>query len=185
MTTAAVVLAAGGGTRFQGATHKLRAPLRDRPVVRWAVDAALAAGLDDVAVVVGAVDLSDVLPDGLRVVVNERWSEGLATSLQAAVRWAGSAGHDAVVVGLGDQPLVPVAAWRAVASSSSSVAVATYGGLRRNPVRLHRSVWDLLPTSGDEGARALLARAPALVCEVACDGEPADVDTVEDLGRWS
>jgi CTP:molybdopterin cytidylyltransferase MocA len=121
----------------------------------------------------------------VRVVMNDLWSEGLATSLQAAVRWAGEAGHEAVVVGLGDQPLVPSTAWRAVATSSSPVAVATYGGVRRNPVRLHRSVWDLLPTEGDVGARAVFARATALVGEVACDGEPADVDTVEDLGRWS
>lgn len=185
MTTAAAVLAAGGGSRFEGSAHKLLAPFRGRPMVRWAVDAACAAGVDEVAVVVGAVDLAGVLPDGVSVVANDRWRDGVATSLQAAVRWADEAGHEAVVVGLGDQPLVPAGAWRAVALSASPIAVATYGGERRNPVRLHRSVWGLLPTEGDEGARAVFARAADLVGEVACDGEPADVDTVEDLGRWS
>jgi nicotine blue oxidoreductase len=67
------------------------------------------------------------------------------------------------------------------------VAVATYGGKRRNPVLFARGVWPLLEgeLSGDEGARAVLGRYPELVTEVPCDdvADPADVDTVEDLRR--
>jgi len=42
-----------------------------------------------------------------------------------------------------------------------------------------------LPSSGDEGARALLRGSKHAVGEVPCDGHPGDVDTVEDLERWS
>ena len=181
----AAVLAAGGGTRFAGDGHKLRAVVRGRPVVSWAVEAALAAGLDATAVVVGAVDLDDLLPPGVEVVRNERWADGQATSLRRAVEWADGRGADALVVGLGDQPFLAPDAWRAVAAHDAPIAVATYGGARRNPVKLHRDVWPLLPAAGDEGARGVIAGNPHLVGEVACAGDPVDVDTVEDLEAWS
>jgi CTP:molybdopterin cytidylyltransferase MocA len=180
--TAALVLAAGGGSRFS-AGHKLLAQFRGRALVTWAAEAAEEAALDETIVVVGETPLTDVLPGSVTVVPNPDWEEGIATSLWAGLEAA--AGFDAVVVGLGDQPLIPVSAWRALAASTSPIAVATYGGRRRNPVRLARSVWALLPRTGDEGARALMRAQPDLVAEVPCQGEPADVDTVGDLRSLS
>jgi CTP:molybdopterin cytidylyltransferase MocA len=49
---------------------------------------------------------------------------------------------------------------------------------------LHRDVWPLMPTSGDEGARPLLRAHPDWVQAVACLGSAADIDTLEDLARW-
>jgi CTP:molybdopterin cytidylyltransferase MocA len=178
-----MVLAAGGASRFTVGTNKLLAPFRGRPLFSWAVAAAVAAGLDEVVVVTGAVDI-DVDVD-VTTVANPAWADGLATSLAAGVGHARSRGHGAVVVGLADQPLVPSSAWRAVAASAAPIAVATFAGRRRPPVRLAAAVWDLLPATGDEGARAAMRERPDLVAEVACDGEPADIDTAEDLARWS
>ena len=181
----AVVLAAGQGSRFAGVTHKLLAPLRGRPLLGWSVAAPLEAGLP-VIVVAGAVDVTDAIADlDVRVIQNPRWSEGQATSLRVAVGVAQAEGHDAVVVGLGDQPFLAPAAWAAVARSPAAIAVATYHGRRGQPVRLAAEVWDDLPASGDEGARRLLAGNRHAVAEVACAGDPADIDTQEDLRRWS
>jgi len=186
VTTAGILLAAGGGTRFKSDAHKLVAPFRGRPLISWAVEAVTGAGLDEVFVVTGAVSIDrDLVPEPAWIVHNGSWDGGLATSLQVGISMAERNGHDAVVVGLGDQPLVPADAWRTVAASDSPIAVATYDGRRRNPVRLHESVWPLLPTSGDEGARAVMRERADLVREVPCGGEPADVDTVEDLDTWS
>ena len=179
---AAVVLAAGGGSRFAGDVHKLLQPLWGRPIVAWAVRAALCAGLAEVAVVEGAVDLAPVLPGWAVVLHNPDWAAGQAGSLRLGLDWCERRGHRAAVVGLGDQPLVSSDAWRAVAACEAApIVVATYAGRRRNPVRLDRSVWPLLPTVGDEGARVLMAARPDLVAEVACTGAPLDVDTLEDL----
>jgi CTP:molybdopterin cytidylyltransferase MocA len=142
---------------------------------------ALEAGLDATLAVTGAVDLAPVMPGGVVMVANPDWEAGMATSLRRAVAAARHLGLDAIVVGLGDQPFVPATAWRAVAASDQPIAVATYGGARRNPVRLARLVWGDLPVSGDEGARALMRRRPDLVAEIPCEGDPVDVDTLEDL----
>lgn len=185
MTTAAVVLAAGEGSRFEGPTHKLRAPFRGRPLAAWALEAASEAGLDELIVVTGAVDLDDLIPAGAIVVHNENWADGQAGSLRGAVFLAEAQGHDAIVVGLADQPMVPAEAWRAVAASSSPIAVADFDGDRRPPTRLGREVWGLLPVGGDEGARGVLRARPDLVQAIPCSGSPVDIDTVEDLRAWS
>ena len=179
MTAAAVVLAAGAGSRFTGDTHKLLAVVRGRRLIDWAVENARA--LEEVIVVSGAVDLGI---DG--AVRNDRWQEGLASSLAVGIAEAAARGHDAVVVGHGDQPGIAPAAWRAVAATTDTpIAVARYEHGRGHPVRLGAEVWPLLPTTGDDGAGPLLRMRPDLVTEVACEGDPADVDTLEDLHRWS
>ncbi len=124
--------------------------------------------------------------EAVTFVRNDRWREGIATSLQAGVARARQDGHAAVVVGLGDQPLVQTEAWRRVARAATSpLAVATYEGERGNPVRLSSMAWPLLPAAGDEGARVVMRRRPDLVVEVPCPGRAADIDTVDDLATWT
>ena len=191
MSTAAIVLAAGGGSRYiasGGLGHKLLAPYLGRTVVEWAIETAAAANLDATYVVRGATDLPvpALAADAVQFVRNDRWHEGIATSMQAGIRKARQDGHAAVVVGLGDQPLVQTDAWRLVARATTTpLAVATYEGVRGNPVRLSSLVWPLLPTAGDEGAKVVMRRRPDLVVEVPCPGRSADIDTVDDLAEWS
>jgi len=192
MSVAAVILAAGAGTRFnrrdRGAESgsKLLATTRGKPLVAWAIAPAVEAELDELIVVSGAADLRAVVPEGATLLQNDDWARGQATSLRVALDWCGRQGHLAAVIGLGDNPGLTVEAWRSVAAAPGGPMVfATYHRERGHPVRLDAEIWPLLPISGDEGARSLASRRPELVTEVACEGIPTDIDTREDLRRWS
>ncbi len=185
MSIAGVLLAAGSGSRFLGSTHKLLADFKGQPLVSACLDPLLAAGFDEVIVVTGAVDLDRVLPATVTMIKNHEWERGQSSSLQAAVHYAEHVGHDSVVVGLGDQPFVTTEAWTEVAEAEGDIVTAVFEGHRRPPVKLSDLVWPLLPIDGDEGARVLFRSRPDLVREVACTGRPFDIDTLEDLERWS
>jgi molybdenum cofactor cytidylyltransferase len=185
---AAAVLAAGRGERFGGDTAKPLVAFRGRPLVAHALDAATGSGLTPVFLVVGnqAGAVAGRAGEGVTVVHNDRWASGIASSLVAVLQTlAPRAEIDAVVVGLADQPLVGAEAYRRVAATYDDgvrLAVATYGGVRANPVLLAREHWDeALALTGDEGARVLLRRHAAV--EVPCDdtGSPTDIDTPADL----
>jgi CTP:molybdopterin cytidylyltransferase MocA len=186
----AIVLAAGAGSRFGGG--KLLARLGGQPIIEAVLDNLRDAPVDETIVVVGAD--AERLHEAcerysVRTVDNEGWARGQSTSVLAGLRACGEEARAAVVL-LGDQPLVgaeTIERLVAAFAEGARVAVATYGGKRRNPVLFSRQVWPLLEAelAGDEGARFVLRRHPELVVEVPCEdaGDPADVDTREDLRR--
>lgn len=183
---AAVVLAAGEGSRFTADGHKLTALIDGRSVLDRTLDEVCAAGFDDVLLVQGALDLGSFAVEHRVIVIDSpNWRLGQAHSLQAAIEVARQRDYLAVVVGLGDQPGVPTVAWRSVGASAGLIVTATFDQKRRPPVKLHREVWDDLPIDGDEGARALMLSRPELVQELPCPGDPADIDTIEDLAKWN
>jgi len=188
MTTLAVVLAAGAGTRFEAPTHKLRALVDGVPVIVHAVTNAVQSDIGEVVVITGAEQFTDLLDSRTTTVHNDAWQSGQRSSVLCAITEAERRGCESVVIAAGDQPFVTPEDWRAVAGNSSPIAVATYNGQRATPVRLHKSVWSEFRTldgDPDAGARSLMHLRPELVSEVACKGSGADIDTTEDLKRWT
>jgi molybdenum cofactor cytidylyltransferase len=183
---AVAILAAGRGIRFGGNEPKPLLVFAGRPLLHYACEAARASGMGPVLCVVSDDRVAAAVPAGVEVVRNAAPERGIASSLHAAIA-ALQLRHDvdAVTVGLADQPLVGAAAFTRVASAfapDAPLAVATYGGVRGNPVCIGRSLWDeALELAGDEGARVLVRRHGAR--EVPCDGtgDPTDIDTPEDL----
>ena len=179
-STLAVLLCAGLGSRFADDRHKLLADLDGITVFERAVASARASHIGPILVITGAVELPVIA--GVAYARNERFADGQGGSLRLALDVAHERDFAAVVCGLGDQPFIEPDSWAAVAlEKRTPIAVATYGGRRRNPVRLAAQVWPLIDGSGDYGARQLMALRPELVTEVACAGFDLDVDTLEDL----
>ncbi len=187
-TCGLVVLAAGAGTRFHGSSHKLLADTGGTELWRRAVGAAVAAAAGPVVVVTGAVELADPAIPGVTMIHARQWQDGQAASLRAALDHPAAAGWSAAIIGLADQPGIGPEAWRAVAAAdpSAAIVVARYAGRRGpHPVRLARRLWALLPGTGEVVARQLITAHPEWVVDVDCVGSGEDIDTVEELGRWS
>jgi molybdenum cofactor cytidylyltransferase len=185
----AVVLAAGEGTRF-GGTKQLEV-VRGAPLVQHVVDAAEAAGVDEIVVVLGheaeRVRATLDLPRVARIVVNERYRQGQSTSLAVGIRGLDDA-CDAAVVLLADQPDISPEHIRALVGAFSPEAPVAIRLRFRNgpgPALLPRRLWPrILGLQGDVGARALFEEHPELVEEIAIDeAAPVDVDRREDLER--
>jgi molybdenum cofactor cytidylyltransferase len=187
-SVAAAVLAAGRGARLGGRRSKPLLPLRGKPLVSWALDTVMATELRPVVLVVGyrGGAVARVAPQGVHVVRARGWRRGIAHSLGAALvalePWSQV---DAVCVGLADQPLVGAGAYlrlAAAARDGAVIAVATYGGVRGNPVLLARPIWpEARGLRGDVGAKALMAAHEVTEVDCSDTGEPTDVDTLATL----
>jgi len=183
-----VVLAAGMATRF-GSTKQL-VHLRGKPLVQHVIDAADAAGLDEIVVVLGhdANRVADALrlPPSARTVKNPRFAEGQSTSLRIGLEAVGP-GSEALVILLGDEPGTDVRDIRAVVEAyrrtRAPVVRVRYRDDPGHPVLIAREAWPAASeVTGDRGARDLIRDHPDWVVEVDIDRPPpADVDTGRDL----
>ncbi|MGD9702951.1 MAG: NTP transferase domain-containing protein [Acidimicrobiia bacterium] len=180
-----VLLAGGTGSRFAGPEHKLLTVVRGRRLFEWGLDAIRAAGLQPWIVWGRLVDEAPSVGADVVVLRNDGWRGGMATTIHVAFDHARDLGLEAVTLGPADQPFIPASAWRAVSACPGDIVVATYGGRRGNPVKLASGMWDAVPRTGDVGGRAAMQVHPDRVVEVACQGNPADIDTLEDLQRWN
>jgi molybdenum cofactor cytidylyltransferase len=183
----AIVLAAGSGSRFGGG--KLLAPWRGGALIDGALDAALAAPVMDVSVVVGAdpaVAAHAGSRCGARIVHAADHARGLSASLRAGIASLPADATGALVL-LGDMPLVPQAVLRPLVHAvmeGAPAAVPVWQGRQGHPVAFSARLFpQILALEGDRGARAVLDALGdelALV-EAPDDGILLDVDRPGDV----
>ncbi len=186
---AALVLAAGQAKRM--GRNKLVERVAGKPLVRHAVEAALASEAEPVILVTGHQrEAVEEALEGLDLlsVHNRNFAAGLSTSLKRGLASLPD-GIDAAVVLLGDMPRIgPQVIDRLIASfnplEGRAICLPTYAGKRGNPVLLGRQFFAEAQTiEGDQGARELLREYAELVCEVPVEEASVllDVDTPEAL----
>jgi len=184
-----IVLAAGKGSRFDGAGHKLAQPLGNSSVLMATLAAAIASHLRVVVVTtapfaevarasVAARDVV-VLPE-----VGAPGESGLGMGASIAAGVAACPDARGWLVLPGDMPLVEPATLVAVAQALDihPIAYAQHNGRRGHPVGFAAELYsELTALSGDEGARRLVARYPAFAVERDDPGILIDIDTTRDL----
>ncbi len=184
---AAVILAAGGSTRY-GQPKQLLSWKR-RPLIAHIADVAWMAGLDPVIVVVGAAAdaITSVLASRpVRVVRNYRWAEGMSSSLSVGIA-ALPAETEASLFLPVDQPLLTprllqqfVDAWRQ--ERPGILIPRTAEGERGTPVLFERSYFaELAMLTGDIGGRALFGRYATEIAQLPVSDSRVltDIDTPE------
>jgi molybdenum cofactor cytidylyltransferase len=165
---AAVMLAAGRSSRM--GQHKLLLPVGGRPLVTYAVRAALCSQAHPIIVVLGhnAAAVRAALPmPGLTFITNPAFGQGMSTSLRAGIAAVPAECAGALVL-LADQPLVTVGFLNRMLASAQAapeaIVAASYAGQRATPVYFPRAYFaELARTTGDEGGRSVIAAHPAMV----------------------
>lgn len=163
-----IVLAAGRSVRM-GEANKLLMSWNGIPLIERTLDNVVAAKPDEVLVVTGhqseqlenAVARFDV-----RVVHNENYASGLASSLKAGIAALGRSVEGALVV-LGDMPLVEPGLIRRLVDSfekTSDICLPVFEGNQGNPVLWGRDYFkEIQMLTGDRGAKELLSKHQSCV----------------------
>ncbi len=181
----AVILAAGSSSRLGQPKQLLK--YEGDALVRRTAEAALAAGCDPVAVVVGvargkvAAALNDL---AVLIVPNDDWERGLGTSIRAGV--ARLQESDALFLLVCDQPFVSADSLCRLLSAQQEtqkpMAASAYSGTIGVPALFTRACFAQLLSLGDEeGAKVLLASRPNDVAQVDFPPGSIDIDTPGDF----
>jgi len=189
LTITGVLLAAGLSRRM--GKPKLLVRLSGRPILAMTLEAFQSSQLDNLLVVANAATADFLRSESkdarTRIILNPRPEAGLATSLKLAVS---SLDSEAVVIGLGDQPLLFPSTIDALISeherSGASIVVPVRHGHHGNPVLFGRIHFpEIMSVEGDVGARQVIVSHHDAVREVEVDDEGIlmDIDTPADLAN--
>ena len=186
---AAIILAAGAATRM-GRTKQLLS-FGGSTLVRNAVEQAIGAGFDRIALVVGshAAQVADAVAGlPIEIVRNQVWETGMGSSLVSGLQHILATGPipDYVAILLADQPLVRASHLLAMRQITSQlqcpILAARYSETLGVPAFFHRALFselEALPPSA--GARHLLKLHSQNVTAFDLPEAATDIDTPADL----
>jgi molybdenum cofactor cytidylyltransferase len=185
-----VVLAAGKSSRMGTAKQLLL--LGSRTVLGQTLTNVRNSGLNEIVLVLGssAESIRQQLPDSVledaRIVTNEAYEQGMASSLRAGISAVRAQAQAALVI-LADQPFIRAETLDRIVEeyyrTHAPIVIPTHQGLRGNPVLLDRSVFhEVMALEGDIGCRAIFGSHldEIVKVEVGDPGILLDIDNRDD-----
>lgn len=184
----AVILAAGASSRM-GSPKQLLV-WNGRTLLERAVSSARASCGERVIVVLGAHSQAiqaGVNLDGVGVIVNPDWREGMASSIRAGIRALPDSAEAALIL-LCDQPRIGAEhlgrlldAWQ---GEPNRIAASVYHGGVGVPALFPSGFFgDLLALRGDRGAKGVLMKFEASLLKIPLPEAELDIDRAADLER--
>lgn len=194
----AVMLAAGGSTRFDGT--KLAATLgsdnNTKSIIKHTlsilIEATIQAGIAPPIVVLGGYRevLTPLLPANTQVLENKDWSSGLASSVSIAARYAQSQQADALLLTLADQVAISYPHYLSLYRIFCLFGKTTAAFYQQSPgvpaIFLASDFEALQQLEGDSGAKKILKRHASnqQLAVFPLEQAAIDIDTKADLSLW-
>lgn len=186
---AAIILAAGAGTRMGGRIKQLL-PWRGKTLIEHAIDVATQSNAYETLVVLGA-HFESIRPvvatASARIVLNRSWEGGQAASIRAGLN-ALAPEIDAAIFINADQPLLTIDVIDSILQryreTDAAIISAEYAGRRGSPVLFRRKHFaELAILQGEQGGRELLAKYPVTRVEFADARLGIDIDTLDEYAK--
>jgi molybdenum cofactor cytidylyltransferase len=186
--TGAVILAAGGSSRFGQPKQLL--PFRDETLLRTIINAACEAGCSPVVVVIGS-NAEKIHPELANAKVmevrNANWQRGIGSSIRSGVQALTDHAPDvaAILLLVCDQPAVNARVIEDLIATHETtkkeIVTSIYAETVGVPALFSRSLFEQLLSLGDEaGAKSIILQNPERVAQFAFPEGAIDIDTWED-----
>ena len=188
MNISATILAAGSSQRM--GDNKLLLPFQDNTLINVVCKTIIDSYLKPVFVVTGFENkkVLESLPKSIdKIVYNEDWSRGMATSINKAISSLPN-NIDGNMIVLGDMPLVTVKTINKLHqvflnNNGNKIIYADYLGKQANPVIFPRKFFDeILHLNGDKGCKKIIYKNRKSSIGVPIDSSEVifDCDTKDD-----
>lgn len=184
-----ILLAAGSSSRMGNPKQLLL--YKGKSLLVHAADTAIAACLTPVIVVLGAnrqlIEKELVNKEGLKIIFNSDWEEGMASSIRCGIKEALEIDPDldGVIIMVCDQPYVDQQLLKKLLDTQHETGMpivsSHYNSIPGVPALFYRSFFEvLLGLKGDTGAKKLLKECKTVVAIVDFPEGEIDIDTKGD-----
>ncbi|TDQ19060.1 molybdenum cofactor cytidylyltransferase [Algoriphagus boseongensis] len=190
MKTGIIILAAGASTRLGRPKQLIQ--IQGKTLLQRTIDSALKSEASSLVVVLGwnpELIQGGINSNQIPFVINEEWEEGMATSMQAGLKFLmNEENPDQVVLLLCDQALVTSSSINDLialhSSSKKGIVASSYSNTLGVPALFDKAYFpELLALKSTEGAKKVILKNQEDVAVMDFPEGAIDLDTEEDFER--